>query len=100
MTRTSRLSVARRLHRGCLLPILAVVAVVTLPFSVGIESICTWNFVQLGHACYEGDTWLTIVFMVALLPLPVVGLMFVVARFVTAFTTTDNESERFSDPGL
>jgi|ERR1700686_3644671 hypothetical protein len=98
MSRTSRFSGARRRLGGCLLPIGAVIAVVTLPFTAGFEGICAWNFVQFGHACYEGNIWLTVIFMVALLPFPLVGLMFVVARFVAAFTTPDSESDRYSDP--
>jgi hypothetical protein len=88
---------ARRVA-GCLLPIGAVIAVITLPFTAGIEGICVWNFVQFGHACWEGNTWQTILFMAVLLPFPLVGIMFVVARFVSALTTADKGSDRYSDP--
>jgi hypothetical protein len=92
---TTILRTGKRIQRAArrlrwLLPVAAWLAVFTLPFTVGIESLCAWNFVQFNYACYEGNTAMTVAFMVILSPLPAVGLLFVFSRFVTAI------SDRFS----
>jgi hypothetical protein len=63
-----------------LLPIAAVIAVATLPITLGFEGICIWNLVRFRHACLYGDNLLTTAFLIALLPPGLVGVMFVIAR--------------------
>jgi hypothetical protein len=88
-----------KLVRGCLLPAAAVMSVGTLPFTIGLEGICTWNLVQFHHACVYSDYALTVAFMVALIPVALMGLLFVGGRLVSLWHADDRQAENLSDPG-
>jgi hypothetical protein len=85
--------------RGCLLPAAAVISVVSLPFTIGLEGICIWNFLQFHHACVESNNGVTIAFMIALIPIALMGLLFVAGRVVSLWLRDDPQADNLSDPG-